>query len=65
MPTVYFLCGMPTAGKTTLAKKLQKEHDAVRFTLDQRMIQKTDYSIHDDECRSAYTRNLRLRPSRP
>ena len=49
MPTVYFLCGMATAGKTTLAKQIEAEHNAVRFTLDQRMIEKTDLTIHDDE----------------
>ncbi|MFK7801419.1 MAG: AAA family ATPase [Anaerolineae bacterium] len=49
MPTVYFLCGMPTSGKTTLAKKLAAEQDAQRFTLDERMISKHDYSIDDEE----------------
>ncbi|MEM9775447.1 MAG: ATP-binding protein [Chloroflexota bacterium] len=49
MPTVFFFCGMPTAGKTTLAKQLEEQYSAKRFTLDERMIAKTDYSIHNDE----------------
>jgi predicted kinase len=49
LATVYFLCGMPTSGKTTLAKKLEEEHQAIRFTLDERMIAQYDFSIDDDE----------------
>ncbi len=48
MGMVYLLCGLATAGKTTLAKKLEKEHDAIRFTLDQRMIEKTNLTIFDE-----------------
>jgi predicted kinase len=40
---------MATAGKTTMARKLEIEKDAVRFTLDERMIAKFNYSIFDDE----------------
>ncbi len=46
--TVYFLCGLAGAGKTTTAKKLEAQ-GAVRFTLDERMIKKYDYTIFDDE----------------
>lgn len=49
MTTVYFLCGLPSSGKTTFAKKLEIEKDAIRFTLDERMIEKYHYSIFDDE----------------
>lgn len=48
MAIVYFLCGLPCAGKTTTAKKLEAK-GAARFTLDERMIKKYDYSIFDDE----------------
>jgi len=47
--TVHLLCGLPGAGKTTLAKKLAKKHDAVRFTLDEWMIGLYEYSIFDAE----------------
>lgn len=47
--TVHLFCGLPTAGKTTLAKELEQTHSAVRFTLDEWMINLTDYSIDDDE----------------
>jgi len=48
LATVYFLCGMAASGKTTFAKKLAAEKAAVRFTLDERMIAKYDYSIYDE-----------------
>ena len=48
MATVYFLCGLASSGKTTFAKKLEVENDAVRLTLDARMIAKYDYSIFDE-----------------
>lgn len=35
---VNYLCGLPGSGKTTLAKRLAAEQNAVRFTLDERMI---------------------------
>ncbi len=49
MAIVYFLCGLPTSGKTTFAKKLELENGAIRLTLDARMISKYDYSIFDEE----------------
>ncbi len=47
--TVHLFCGLPTAGKTTLAKELEQSHNAVRFTLDEWMIDLSDASIFDDE----------------
>ena len=49
MAMIYFLCGLPSSGKTTLAKWLETEKEAARLTLDERMIAKYDYSIHDEE----------------
>lgn len=49
MATVYFICGLVAAGKTSFAKKLAAEKDAVRFTLDERMIAKYDYTIYDPQ----------------
>lgn len=48
-PTVYLLCGLPAAGKTTLAKQLEEKQGAVRFTLDEWMIRLYDYTIFDRE----------------
>ena len=37
MATAHLVCGYLGAGKTTLAKQLEREHDAVRFTPDEWM----------------------------
>lgn len=37
-PTLYLICGLPGSGKTRLAKKLEKENQAIRFTLDEWVI---------------------------
>lgn len=34
MPTLYLTCGLPGAGKTTLAKRLEQEAHALRLTGD-------------------------------
>lgn len=36
--TIYIICGQIGAGKTTFAKKLEKETNAIRFTPDEWMI---------------------------
>ena len=46
--TVHLFCGLPTAGKTTLAKELEQSHNAVRFSLDEWMIAITDLTIDQD-----------------
>ncbi len=38
-PTVYVICGFIGAGKTTFARKLEKETGAVRITKDEWMVQ--------------------------
>ena len=35
MPTLHLMVGLPCSGKTTLAKKLEKELGALRLTLDE------------------------------
>ena len=37
-PTAYLICGFIGAGKTTFARKLEKETGAVRFTKDEWMV---------------------------
>jgi len=37
MPTLILICGLPGAGKTTLAKRLERERPALRLTPDEWM----------------------------
>ena len=37
MTTLHMICGLPGSGKTTLALKLEKEHQALRLTPDEWM----------------------------
>ena len=37
-PVIYLICGQIGAGKTTFAKKLEQETDAIRFTPDEWML---------------------------
>ena len=35
VPTLFLMCGLPGAGKTTLARRLEQEYAAVRLTPDE------------------------------
>ena len=35
MPTLFLICGLPGAGKTTLARQIEKERSALRLTPDE------------------------------
>jgi predicted kinase len=34
-PTLFLICGLPCSGKTTLARRLEVEHHAIRLTPDE------------------------------
>ncbi|MEM8531378.1 MAG: AAA family ATPase, partial [Chloroflexota bacterium] len=48
-PIVHLMCGLPTSGKTTFARRIATERRAIRFTLDEWMINLYDYTIYDPE----------------
>ena len=35
MPTLHLTCGLPGAGKTTLAREIERDHRALRLTTDE------------------------------
>jgi predicted kinase len=49
VPTIHLLCGLPGSGKTTVARRLEREHDAVRCTLDEWMLALFDLTPYDAE----------------
>jgi predicted kinase len=57
-PTLYILCGLTGSGKTTLARQLEAEHGAVRFSVDEWMIALhglypgDDFDKKEERCKS-------------
>ena len=49
-PTLHLTCGLPGAGKTTLARRLAVERDALRFTKDE-LVLALGGDLYDDELR--------------
>ena len=37
MPTLFLLCGLPGSGKTSLAREIERDHNALRFCPDEWM----------------------------
>lgn len=51
MPTLHLICGLPGSGKSAQAKKLEKEHLALRLTPDEWM-QRLDIDGYDENKRA-------------
>lgn len=49
-PVLYLLCGLPGSGKTTLAKKISNECNAIRFSPDE-WLYELGLSFDDDKAR--------------
>ena len=50
--TAIFICGLPGSGKTTLARQLEQERQAVRFSEDEWVVPLYgDAGVHDDQAR--------------
>ena len=47
MVTVHLMCGLPGSGKTTVARRIEVEHEAFRFTLDEWMLRLFDFTPFD------------------
>lgn len=48
-PTLFVMVGLPGSGKTTLAKRLEVEHDALRLTKDDWMMALFGWGDHGDK----------------
>jgi predicted kinase len=48
-PTLFVMVGLPGSGKTTLAKRLEREHDALRLTKDDWLMALFGRADLDDE----------------
>lgn len=48
-PTLFLICGLPCSGKTTLAKKLELEKRALRFTPDEWMSRLADSGFDEEK----------------
>lgn len=49
MPTLYFICGLPCAGKTTYAKRLEQQVCALRLTPDEWHTRLFGHDVLEDE----------------
>ena len=57
-PTAYIICGFIGAGKTTFARKLEKETGAIRITKDEWMVRIFGNKITSDSQFAEYDKNV-------
>jgi predicted kinase len=48
MTTLHLMVGLPGSGKTTLARRLEREHAALRLTVDEWHVRLFGADVHDD-----------------
>ena len=49
MATLILLCGLPCAGKTTLARQLEREYTALRLSPDEWHVRLFGQDLEDEE----------------
>ena len=49
MPTLHLICGLPCSGKTTYAKQLEREVDALRLTPDEWHVRLFGHDVLEEE----------------
>jgi predicted kinase len=54
MATLHLMVGLPGSGKTTLARRLELEHSALRLTVDEWHVRLFGSDVHDDSDASAF-----------
>ena len=57
MATLHLMVGLPGSGKTTLARKLETEHSALRLTVDEWHIRLFGCDVHDDSDESDFSKH--------
>ena len=60
MPTLHLLCGFIGAGKTTFAKKLERDIPAVRFSPDEWMVKLYGHNPRAQDFQDYYDRVVNL-----
>jgi predicted kinase len=57
MATLHLMVGLPGSGKTTLARKLEAEHSALRLTVDEWHVRLFGSDVHDDSDEADFARH--------
>ena len=57
MATLHLMVGLPGSGKTTLARKLEIEHSALRLTVDEWHVRMFGGDVHDESDEADWARH--------